>query len=95
MNTNVPSPTVTCSLDHATGMLLAIDKNNHSFRIPLSINGLRILKAILEAKELQPDKWIGSNAMPVQQMVDDFLKGRRLEKENELVRQDNKLQELF
>jgi len=78
----IPSLTCTVSLDQATGMLLAVDKNNHSFRVPLSINGLRILKGILEAKELQPEKWIGSNAMPVQQQVDEFLKGRRLEKEN-------------
>lgn len=88
-------PTVECSIDAATGMLQARDKNGHSFRIPLSINGLRILKCILEAKELVPNGGIGSNAMPVQQMVDAFLKTRELEKANEQIRQANELKEVF
>lgn len=74
---------ITLSLSDLDGMLVATDYAQHSVRVPFSINGLRVLKAMLEAKELEPDGKMGSNAQPTQQMVQSFLTNRKLEKENE------------
>lgn len=89
------------SLDPIDQMLLATDcESNHSIRVPFSINGLRVLKAMLQAQELhiaaeKEGRKIASNSMPTQHMVDAFLKNRALEKANEAEKEMQELKELF
>lgn len=83
------------SLDPMDAMLVVTDDLQHSVRVPFSINGLRVLKAMLIAKELDPAGKIGTTSMPTQQMVNEFLKGRELEKKNEETRQMEELKEMF
>ena len=59
-----------------------LDDGNYSITIPSDANGWRVLKAMLIAKRNNPNAKIGTNAKPTQQMVDEFLKNQKLEKEN-------------
>jgi hypothetical protein len=83
------------SLSDIDGMLQVKDATGHVFRIPLSLNGLRVLKAVLEAKELEPSSKIGSNAIPTQRMVDAFLHSRAVEDANTKKQQMEELKEMF
>lgn len=85
----------TISLSEIDGMLQVRDVTGHTFRVPLSLNGLRIVKAVLEAKELEPEAKIGSAAIPTQAMIEGFLKGRELENINHMREQMEELKELF
>lgn len=87
--------TAVVSLSDIDGMLQVTDATEHVFRIPLSINGLRVLKGVLTAKELDPEGRIGSAAIPTQAMVDAFLKGQELERINYSREQMEELKELF
>lgn len=75
----IPSITLTLSGDE----FIATDHTNHSIRIPATENGLRVLKQLLRAKQLSPQKQFASIAQPTQQMVENFLRNRKLEEENE------------
>ena len=75
-------------------MLQASDITGHTITIPCDINGLRVLKEILRAKEfvclgesvdgknIAKATKLGSFARPTQAMVDAFLRSQELEKEN-------------
>lgn len=86
------------SLAPVDNMLVATDQEtNHSVRVPFSINGLRVLKAMLQAQDLviNGERKIASSSMPTQQMVDAFLKNRELERDNESKAKLNELEDLF
>jgi hypothetical protein len=83
-----PSLILTLSGDQ----FLATDpKNNHSITLPCDVNGLRVLKLILRARELSPTSSLGSPAQPTQAMVEEFLKKRTLE---ELVKEEEGFKDL-
>lgn len=75
----IPQVTLTLSGDD----FIATDHTGHAIRLPANENGARVLKHMLRAKQLSPQKQLGSAAQPTQQMVEAFLKNRRLEEENE------------
>lgn len=89
--------TLSLTIAPIDNMLVATDEANHSVRIPFTINGLRVLKAMLQAQALviNGERKIGSPSMPTQQMVDAFLKSRELERTVEEARSLNELKELF
>lgn len=88
----MPAPSLVLSLNGNN--LLATDSSGHSIRVPCDINGLRLLKELLKAKELNPGK-IGTTATPTQGMVNEFLKSKEMEKENEKATQLSEISNMF
>lgn len=88
--TNIPELTLTI---HGNSFQ-AKDSSGHSVTIPCDINGLRVIKEILRAKEfvklgakvdgasIAKATKLGSMARPTQAMVNAFLRSQELEKEN-------------
>ena len=64
------------------GDTLKVENGNYSIYIPTNANGMRLLVSLLQAKLFNPNGKLGTNAKPTQQMVDEFLKNQKLEKEN-------------
>lgn len=88
-------------------MLLATDASGHSVSVPCDVNGLRVLKEILRAKEfvalgakvdgasVAKATKLGSFAKPTQAMVNAFLKSQQLEKENARKQELKEIAEMF
>lgn len=64
--------------------LMATDATGHSVRVPLSLDGLRLLAALLDGKAATPNAPLGSPFRPTQQMVNEFLKNRQRQAELQL-----------
>lgn len=79
----------------AAGDLVAFNLNSPPITIPLTLTGVRLLRNLLIVKQQHSNSTIGTNAKPIQQMVDAFLKNRLLEKEIEIERQFETLKEMF
>lgn len=83
----------------ASGDLALRDTTNHIITIPKTLDGLRLLDNLLSIQELaikrKSETTIGTNAKPIQQMVDAFLKNRELEKEIQIEKEFETLKELF
>ena len=88
VNTSI---TLELTSDHFT----AIDHNGHRVSIPCDLNGLRVLKLMLRAKQLSPQAKLGSTAVPTQRMIDDFLKNKKLEEEVREEESYNEIKDLF
>lgn len=71
--------------------LQATDCRDHSVLIPLTLDGLRLLKLMLQSRINPANHNIGTIAEPTQRMVEEFLKGNELK---EMERMENKLNEL-
>lgn len=91
---DLPSDTVAVSLA-GNGDLLVSQPNSPNLIIPLDLNGLRLLRNLLIVKKQAKKAELGTNAKPIQQMVDKFLKNRELEKAIEEEKQFETLKELF
>jgi len=87
------SQTLTLSLHGETFKLT--DTNDYSIFLPADVNGLRLLKSLLRAKNSNPLGKIGTNSKPTQAMVEAFLRNLSLEKENAKERDLEELSELF
>lgn len=77
------------------GYLTATDESGHSVNIPCDVNGVRMLKLMLTAKQLEPNGKLGSNAKMTQDMINAFLKSIELEKQNAMANDLNELSEIF
>lgn len=87
--------------------LIAKDITGHSVTIPCDINGLRVLKEILRAKQfvalgakvdgqaIAKATKLGSFSKPTQAMVDAFLKSQILEKENARKQELKEIAQMF
>lgn len=66
------------------GSLAASIDSSQTVTIPFTIEGLRLLSNLLHAQELalanSRSRSIGTNAKPIQEMVEKFLKTKELEK---------------
>ena len=88
---NIASVVLELTSDHFT----ATDHNGHKVSIPCDLNGLRVLKLMLRAKQLSPQAKLGSTAVPTQRMIDDFLKNKKLEEEVREEESYNEIKDLF
>jgi len=92
------NPTSQILLSLSGDIMYATDEvTNHTVAIPCDLNGLRLLKLLLRAKQAIPkkDQKLGSPAMPTQRMVEEFLKSKKLEEEVAEEEQLKELKELF
>ncbi len=87
------APTLTLSL--RGNNFLATDTSGHTVSLPCDVNGLRVLKLMLRAKELQPKPKLGTSNQPTQRMVDEFLRNKQLEEDLKEIEVMNELKELF
>ena len=87
------NPTLTLSL--RGNNFLATDTSGHTVSLPCDVNGLRVLKLMLRAKELQPKPKLGTSNQPTQRMVDEFLRNKQLEEDLKEIEAMNELKELF
>lgn len=71
------------------------DATEHSVFIPADVNGLRVLKAMLKAKNDNPLGKLGTNAKPTQAMIEAFLRNQQLEKQNAINQDLKELAEMF
>lgn len=69
---------------------LSDPKSDYSIVVPSDINGLRIIKEMLRARNGDPSGKLGTNAKPTQQMIEAFLRSVELEKEN--VKKEDRLE---
>lgn len=86
------------TLELIGGDLVATDTiTKHSVRVPLDVNGLRVLKLMLSAKQSLPvnKQVLGSKAIPTQRMVEEFLRSKKLDEELKQEASLNELKELF
>lgn len=86
------NPTLTLSLQG--GQLIATDENNHSVRVECDVNGVRVLKHMLLAKNNLPKRF-ATATQPTQQMVEDFMKDRNIKKQMKSANEMQDLKEMF
>jgi hypothetical protein len=92
------NPTSQILLSLSGDIMYATDEaTKHTVAIPCDINGLRLLKLLLRAKQAIPKEQqkLGSKAMPTQRMVEEFLKNKKLEEEVEQEEILKQLKDLF
>lgn len=68
------------------GALVAQDERGHSVTIPMTLDGLRLLSALLDARAASPNARLGHAARPTQQMIDKFLHSKKLEQISQLLK---------
>lgn len=59
---------------HTSGDLLLQVPNGHAVRVPMSLDGLRIIRRILQSRQRDREAKIARPAAPTQYMVDAWLK---------------------
>jgi ABC-type dipeptide/oligopeptide/nickel transport system ATPase component len=89
------TPVVTVTLTTDESALIVKDNLNHTLRINADVEGLRVLKLMLRAKKYNPNSTLGSVAQPTQQMVEDFLRKKKLEEEEKKQDELKELKDLF
>lgn len=87
------TPSLTLTLQGNS--LIATDTSNHSVTIPADVNGVRLLKLMLQNKNNNPHAKFASKEQPVQEMVDAFLKAQELVKQERRAQQLTELMEDF
>lgn len=89
------------TLDETNDSIQAKDASGHTFTIPCTENGVRVMKQVLRAQIVHSlsaanmKAKFASVARPTQDLVNEFLKNRELERANEAKKQENELREMF